>query len=288
MNAAELAVRWNLSRNGRDWRGECPACGYADSFVLSQGRGDRAIGWCASCQDGAAIAAAIRATKGGWQASPPAPPAGNCEADRARRRERAIALWNGADPVPGTIAETYLHARRTGHVATSPALRFRGDTPHPNGGRLPALLARIDGPAGDMIAMHRTFLRRDGSAKADLDPPKASLGGFAGGAIRLDPIGAELVIGEGIESSASAGRFLGLPAWAAVSAGNLARFLVLPPEVTTVLIAADADQAGERAAREAAVRWQREGRRVRIARPNRPGADFNDLLREREAEIPRA
>ena len=50
-----------------------------------------------------------------------------------------------------------------------------------------------------------------------------------------------LVIGEGIESSASAGRLMGLPAWAAVSAGNLAKGLVLPSEARRVVIAADPD-----------------------------------------------
>jgi len=37
--------------------------------------------------------------------------------------------------------------------------------------------------------------------------------------------------------------------------------------------------SGERAAREAAWRWQHEGRSVRLARPNAAGEDFNDLIR---------
>jgi phage/plasmid primase-like uncharacterized protein len=94
-----------------------------------------------------------------------------------------------------------------------------------------------------------------------------------GSAVRLDPIADEITIGEGIETTASAGRLLNLPAWAAVSAGNMARGLVLPPEVRRVVIAADGDEPGERAAREAALRWHREGRTVRI------GCDFNDVLR---------
>jgi putative DNA primase/helicase len=107
-------------------------------------------------------------------------------------------------------------------------------------------------------------------------------GAHSHGAIRLDTIAEELVIGEGIETSASAGRLLGLPAWAAISAGNLAAGLLLPAEVRRVVIAADADPSGERAARQAALRWQREGRSVRIARPDKSGRDFNDLLRARE------
>ncbi len=44
-----------------------------------------------------------------------------------------------------------------------------------------------------------------------------------------------------------------------------------------VIVLADGDDPGEAAARDCALRWQREGRRVRIARPPR-GQDFNDML----------
>jgi len=78
------------------------------------------------------------------------------------------------------------------------------------------------------------------------------------------------VIGEGIETAASAGLLLGLPAWAAMSAGNLAKGLLLPPEVRAVVVAADPDRPGRAAADAAAIRWQAEGRRVRTATPITP------------------
>jgi len=205
----------------------------------------------------------------------PAPPD---PAAAAQRRARALVLWNGAQPAIGTAADVYLTMRKLPGLAASPALRFRGDCPHPEGGRLPALIALVQAPDGAPVAIHRTFLRRDGSGKADIEPAKASLGPISGGAIRLAEAGPELAIGEGIESSASAGRLLALPAWAAVSAGNLARTMALPAEVKAVVIAVDNDPSGERAAREAAWRWQREGRRVRLARPKAAGKDFNDLV----------
>ncbi len=100
--------------------------------------------------------------------------------------------------------------------------------------------------------------------------------------MRLDPLDPSLplVVGEGIETSASAGRLIGAPVWAALSAGNLARGLVLPPEVRRVVIALDPDTPGERAARDAAARWAAEGRTVQLARPAGP-RDFNDLLQAR-------
>ena len=50
------------------------------------------------------------------------------------------------------------------------------------------------------------------------------------------------------------------------------------PSVTEVIIAADADQVGIKAAHAAARRWYGEGRKVRIAKPPE-GNDFNDLVR---------
>jgi putative DNA primase/helicase len=76
--------------------------------------------------------------------------------------------------------------------------------------------------------------------KANVEPAKATLGPLCNGAIRLDPAALETVVGEGIETSASAGLLLGLPAWAAVCAGNLAK-LILPESVRIVTIAADRD-----------------------------------------------
>jgi putative DNA primase/helicase len=44
-----------------------------------------------------------------------------------------------------------------------------------------------------------------------------------------------------------------------------------------VIVLANDDEAGEAAARDCALRWRRQGRRVRIARPPH-GMDFNDML----------
>ena len=142
------------------------------------------------------------------------------------------------------------------------------------------MMALVQDVDGLPIAIHRTYLTAEG-AKAGVDPVRASLGPLGGGAVRLDPAGPVLVVAEGIETAASAGLLLGLPAWAATSAGNLARDLLLPPEVRDVVIAADPDPPGEAAAAVAAARWIAEGRRVRVATPDVPGRDFNDLLQDR-------
>jgi hypothetical protein len=84
------------------------------------------------------------------------------------------------------------------------------------------------------------------------------------------------MIGEGIETCLSAMQATGYPAWAALSTSGL-HSLNLPRGVRDVIVLADGDEPGEAAARDCALRWKREGRRVRIARPP-AGMDFNDLL----------
>lgn len=277
--ARAIAARLNLHRAGREWRGDCPACGYgADAFSLTESKG-KPLGWCASCQDKSGIARAMFGDRR-HAASAPRPDDASEAAKRQGRIERARRLWDTASPAAGTSAEIYLASRGLPNLAVSPALRFLASCSHPSGvGRYPALVASVVDAAGELIAVHRTYLREDGSGKACCEPQKATLGMVAGGAIHLAPLAAELVIGEGIETSASAGRLLGLPAWCAVSAGNLARTVKLPPEVRRVVIAADADDPGRRAAQAAGERLRREGRMVRIATPKHAGADFNDIAR---------
>jgi len=92
-----------------------------------------------------------------------------------------------------------------------------------------------------------------------------------------------LMIGEGIETCLAAIQETGLPAWAAMSAPGL-RALDLPKSVRDVIVLADSDDPGESAARNCALRWKRDGRRVRIARPPK-GMDFNDLVVGRLSSI---
>ncbi len=121
----------------------------------------------------------------------------------------------------------------------------------------------------------KAFLRADGKGKAPVTNPKMMIGRCGGGAVRLAPAGPELVLSEGLETSLSVQQATGLPVWATLSTSGL-RSVILPPEVETVVIAADADEPGEKAAQAAARRFIAEGRTVKIARPPQ-GMDFNDL-----------
>jgi putative DNA primase/helicase len=300
VTARELALRFGLHRVGREWRGRCPCCFYRESFVLTDVKHGGVVAWCASCQDRAAIAATLREVQGNGDA-------GNCvahhpaderaerdrQANAERKRERALSLWNGAGPCAEMPAARYLRSRGLDHLVACSELRYRADCPHPSSTRertirIPALIARVADADGKFAALQRTFLKRDGSGKADIEPARASLGPIWGGAVRLAPLqdvlaAGELVVGEGIETSACAGLLLGLPAWAAISAGNLAKGLALPPDIRRVVIAADPDAPGEDAARSAWFRWRAEGRAVRVATPHTPSHDFNDVLLAKES-----
>lgn len=275
LTCREVADRLRLHRTPRGWRGDCPACGYAGSFALSEGRAGKPLLYCASCQDGAALMNAI----GGRPIPPDATAHADREAARTRKREAALRLWLGCEPAADSIVAIYLASRGIRHLTACADLRFRGDCTHPEGGRLPAMVALVRDPAGEPLAIHRTYLRRDGSGKAEVEPAKASLGPVWGGAVRLAAATTEVVVGEGIETAASAGLLTGLPAWAAISAGNLGTGLGLPLTIRTVVIAVDRDKAGEDAAWAAASRWQGEGRHVRWLLPDLPGTDAADALK---------
>jgi hypothetical protein len=156
-------------------------------------------------------------------------------------------------------------------------LRFHPGLKHPSGGIWPGMVALVThGESGVAIAIHRTYLARDGTGKAPVDPVKMMFGPCGGGVVRLAQPDTLLMVGEGIETCLSAMQATGHPAWAALSTSGL-RSLDLPRGVRDVIVLADGDEPGEAAARVCALRWKREGRRVRIARPP-IGMDFNDLL----------
>lgn len=195
------------------------------------------------------------------------------------RTQAALRLWSASVPVPGTLVETYLHSRGL-HLTPPPTIRFHKGLRHPSGGMWPAMVALVTlGCDGTPMAVHRTFLARDGGGKAPVEPVKMMLGPCRGGVIRLGPIGDRLLIAEGIETALSAMQATGQPAWAALSTSGV-RALELPADVADVVVLADGDEPGEVAALGAGLRWKHEGRRVRIARPPR-GFDFNDVLRGR-------
>jgi len=275
--ARELAERFGLKREGRGWAGTCPACGYPTGFKLHEREG-RVLWSCVSCTDRAAL---TRAVIGNVAVERTAAPERSPNRDDGDRRRSAMELWDKGMPLtPGDPVSVYLAGRDVPPPASAP-LRYLRQAKHPSGAFMPCVLALVTDAAGHGVALHRTFLAPGGAGKAKAEPVRMTLGMVRGGAVRLYPPGPRLVVAEGIETALSAALLLRAPAWAAVSAGNLGDALILPAEVREIIVAADHDAPGRAAAQRAAARWKAEGRKVRIALPDKPGTDFNDLWRER-------
>jgi Toprim domain-containing protein len=189
--------------------------------------------------------------------------------------------WFRSRPANGTLVEIYLASRGI-HGPVPQSLRFNPGLRHtPSGLTLPAMVASVvtAGDAGP-VALHRTFLRPSGDGKAEVEPCRMALGPIRGGAVRLGTVGKTLAIAEGIETALSIQQATGIPTWAALSASNMPGLHLPPlPAAQELLIGADADSPGRRAAVAAADKWCREGRRVRIAAPR--SGDFNDVLMDR-------
>ncbi len=197
--------------------------------------------------------------------------------------EAALRIWHESKPALGTLVQTPYLRNRAITLPPPPSLRYHPALNHgPTGLLLPAMIGGVQGPDGKIRGIHRTYLRGDGETKAPVSQAKMMLGKCAGGAVRLAKAGKTLAIGEGIETALSVQQETGIPTWAALSTSGL-KALILPSDVRGVVIFADADEAGEKAAQEAARRFSAEGRTVRIARPPEGAGDFNDILQKEAA-----
>ena len=141
-----------------------------------------------------------------------------------------------------------------------------------------------DAASGLVRACQRIMLNADGTPKRRRDGSKMkwSLSRIGGRAARLgwepDP-GKRWALAEGAETALGAAQLLGIPCWASLGAGNMPR-IAPPPWAHHVTVVADHDEAGIRAAREAARRMRDRGLPVRIVTPAAAKADAADLARE--------
>jgi putative DNA primase/helicase len=221
-------------------------------------------------------------------ALPPLPrPAGQPD---ERKRAALRRIWGEARPITvGDPMHLYLHQRGIDLPLADlpPVLRYHSHLVyrHEDGQRTyhPAMVARVDGPHGQAVALHRTYLTLEGRKANVLSPKKlmspAIPGATRGGAIRLYPAGETLTVTEGVETALAVRLATSLPVWAAICASGMAR-LIVPPEVHLVVICADHDSAGLDAAQMLARRLLGEQRRVKIVYPDAPGSDWADALRE--------
>ena len=286
LTAEEIATALRGKKHGDGWSASCPAHDDKTPSLAIREAGDTVLFRCHAGCSQEEVLRALR-ERGLWTTSSRLHST-NSEArtkrttarvgddGRKARARLALHLWESSQAAGSTIVETYLgHRSITCEIPRS--IRFHPNLRHPSGRSWPAMVALVSrGVDGEPLAIHRTFLAWDGSGKAPVDPPKMMLGPCRGGVVRLGDVKHQLLVGEGIETCLAAMQATGIPAWAALSTSGLGN-LELPDSIDDVVILADGDKAGERAALEAADRWQCQQRRVRIARPPQ-GFDFNDVL----------
>ena len=208
----------------------------------------------------------------------------------AQNRERNARTWQACRPlVPGDPVTRYLRRRLQaapwplpGCLRYHPALAYWHEGAEV--GRFPAMVAAVTSPAGDLLALHRTWLTADGR-KAAVPGAVKKLSGAAGpvlgGCIRLAwPRAGERLpvfgIAEGIETAMAAELGSGVPTVAAYSAGALSAWQ-WPAEAAALVAFADHDEAGQQAAEKLRQRAARAGLPVTVTTPTEPGSDWCDV-----------
>ena len=232
------------------------------------------------------VAPRIDALLGNIKADTAQPKREMTDDDRKRMlRETAAATT----PVqPGDLVDRYLASRRLDQPVYPGALRFGKALRDGEGGVRPCMVALVGvhGETDDkgrqrFCSLHRTFLRPDGTGKAEMAAPRKMMPGDLpdGACVMLSewtghgPIG----IAEGIETAMAASAMFGMPVWAAISAAMLARWI--PPQgAEEVAIFADNDPkfGGHAAAYPLAHRIACKGIPVTVHVPELPGTDWAD------------
>ncbi|MDP0926557.1 toprim domain-containing protein [Paracoccus onubensis] len=195
--------------------------------------------------------------------------------------ESARRLFAMAEPISGTLAETYLNSRGITFLSDATALRFhprcyyRPDTQSPTE-IMPAMITAVTDLSGHQTGAHRTWLAPDGSGKAAVATPRRAMGELLGHGVRFGTAGGVLAAGEGIETVLSVRQVLPtMPMLAALSTAHLAA-IRFPPMLQRLYILCDRDPAGEAARDSLTARAVSYGIEVISLLP--VGGDFNDDL----------
>ncbi|ABS69246.1 toprim domain-containing protein [Xanthobacter autotrophicus] len=194
----------------------------------------------------------------------------------------ARRLFAAAQPIVGTIVETYLRKRgitalhETGSLRFHPRCYYRPDPREPIQ-PLPAMIAAVTDLRGRIMGIHRTWLAPDGSDKAAIATPRRAMGHLLEHAVRFGRVDDVMAAGEGIETILSLrGVLPSLPTAAALSAAHLSA-IAFPPGLRRLYIARDNDTAGDRARDSLIARAAFAGIEAIVLSPAL--GDFNEDLR---------
>lgn len=289
MNASDIAhgLMARPIKNRSGWLVLCPLHGdKKPSLSVKDGDDGRILLKCFAGCEFLGLRAELE-LRGLWDGEPvarPVPPASKPK-DRSDILDR---LWNESLPIEqGKVVSRYLTSRGIvlqkgfSDIREHPSMAVYEDGRR-TGQAFPGMLGVIRNSEGRPSGMHITFIKEDGSGKAPIESPRRiiglSEGSTRGGCVRLmAPKNGVIGLGEGIESTLSGSILTGIPGWSALTAGGIER-AILPMDIKKVVIFADRDPAGLKAAASACERFRKEGRECEIIVPNVWGQDFNDVL----------
>lgn len=208
----------------------------------------------------------------------------------------AKRLFSMAQPIPGTLAESYFRRRGITALHGTESLRFhprcyyRSDEHAPTE-TWPAMIASVTDLDDHLTGAHRTWLDPRGFAeatlgKAPIDTPRRAMGDLLGNAVRFGIAGEVMAAGEGIETMLSLRCVLpDMAMAAALSAAHLAA-LAFPDTLRRLYIVRDDDPAGDAAQWRLAARAEEVGIETLVLSPTL--GDFNEDLRLRGLNALRA
>lgn len=210
---------------------------------------------------------------------------GHTNRDDRERQRYARDLWDRSNPIRATMAETYLRARGI-KIALPDSLGYLANHEHKDEDdrrtAWPCMIAPLRDLRGNVTAVQRTWIAKDGSGKAPVKPAKRTSGPMMKAAVQLHAAGPMLGIAEGVETALSARQIYQIPVWATLSANRLGA-VQLPDVVESIVIFADHGKVGMEEAVRAAEIYEGQGRAVDVMPPHvhfgEGVSDFNDAVR---------
>lgn len=147
----------------------------------------------------------------------------------------------------------------------------------------PAMVAAVQRPDREIVAVQVTFLDPSGERKAQVANPRKTIGKLGAGAVRLGPPGDSLGLAEGVETALSAMQLSGIPVWACLGSARMDS-VTIPSHVRFLEVFADNDAPGQEAAKKTLERHRAECA-VRGHLPAAGFGDWNDHLRATELAL---
>ena len=291
-----------LNRKGQP----CPKCGGTDRFAYSDkySEGDS---YCRTCghRDGFALAQLVLGCSfvealerverqlGTVAERPPelkkAAPRGMKKLiDRLLTESQAVKQGDDVDRYlrgRGIVIDTFPDTLRC-HPKLGYYERVAGESRSKMIGTCAAMLALVHSPQGELVTLHRTYLK-NGRKAFGSESKKLLSSGIHGAAVRLHQAADTLALTEGVETALAVHLRTQHPVWAAINCQNLER-IEIPEHVRRVCIYADNDAHsefdGQAAAFALARRLKKESRQpgaidreVHVHVPKHGGTDWADV-----------